>query len=205
MTAMQAANVRLRRIMLIAGLGVVAAVVGAIITGELNFRLQPKLIGAPKLVVVIVGAIVWRLWLLAVLPAIGYATGRALRLRPTAMAFGGAAAGETFYLLIDYATTGFEAVTADLGVLALRVGTLAAGMLLTMRATRAGIKAADLAQARATEIAKTQRDEYAEMMREAERTAQRHEAASPPSTDAPAPSEPGDGPAVPSDVKPSGT
>jgi len=172
-TLLQTLNERSRRLLLIVGLGMMAAILGAIIAAPFAVRFQTWLLGAPLVVAVLVNVLIARFWVLGVLPVIGYAMGRALRLRPLSFAFGAAASGEVFYLLLDVATAGLSGVVARPALLAARIATLAGGILLTLRATRAGVRAADKAQAAANQSVAARKDEYAEMMRHAEELADR--------------------------------
>ncbi len=174
---LQQLNVRSRRAMLILGMGLLAAMTGAIISAPFGVWLRPKVAEAPIVIGVLLNVLVARFWLLGVLPVLGYGLGRALGLRPLSFAFGAALSGELFYLLLDVATAGLASVVARPGLFAARIGTLALGILLTLRTTRAGARAAERSQRSAREIAEARRDEYNEMMREAERTAERHQQA----------------------------
>lgn len=183
LTAMQALSNRLRRIMLVGGLGVLAVVIGSIITGPLGMKLAPRLEGLPLLLGSAIGVGVWRFWLIGVLPVLGYGVGRTLRLKPLGLAFGAALSGDLFFALIEIASSGLAVLSANPGMLAARLGTLALGILLTLRATRAGIAAADKAQAEAAKVSATRRDEYAELLAESQRLAEKHAAAAPPAPD----------------------
>ncbi|MDQ3263588.1 MAG: hypothetical protein M3Y59_08015 [Myxococcota bacterium] len=187
---LQQLNVRSRRLMLILGMGLLAAMSGAIIAAPFAVWLRPRMDGAPMLVGVLLNVLVARFWLVGVLPVLGYGMGRALGLRPLSFAFGAALSGELFYLLLDVATGGLQSVVARPGLLAARVGTLALGILLTLRATRAGVRAGERSQRSAQQIAEARRAEYNEMMREAERTAERHQQNVPPATSAVSPADP---------------
>lgn len=194
LTAMQVLSNRVRRIMLVAGLGLLAAVIGTIITAPLGMKLAPKVSGLPLILGSVIGVVIWRFWLLVVLPVLGYGMGRALKLRPLGLAFGAAVSGELFFVLIELASAGLASLWANPAMLAARIGTLAFGVLLTLRATRLGLAAAERAQAESAKVSATRRDEYAELMAEAQRLAERNAAPKEPppevsGTAAPAPTE----------------
>ncbi len=161
----------------------------------LAMRLQPRLEGLGPLAGGLVAYLISRLWVLAALPALAWLAARVLPLDPTSTAVGAAITGELFGLTLVFVSQGTDGLYEGYGPLALRVGTLALGILFTLRAIRAGREAAQRAQEAAAKVAEAKKKEYAEFAAEAERLAARSEEKAHSGAPPPAAAPPPEGPA----------
>lgn len=193
-SALEPVRARALRIQFVVGIGFLAWVAGEILASGLMMRLGPRLEAMGPWAAYLVVSLIARLWVLAVLPAIAWVAARVLALKPLSTALGAAITGELFGLALIFVSQGWDGLYEGYGPLALHAGTLALGILLTMRAIRAGRTAAHRAQEAAAKIAEEKKKEYAEFAAEAERIAARSEekanSGAPPPADAPAPEGP---------------
>jgi hypothetical protein len=151
-----------RAVVLMIGMGVVAFILGSVMSAGAGARIAERL-GPPETAL---GAWLFRwvfdrLWLFAVMPFFGYAAGRFTELKPGRFALFSVLSGETFSILLISAINGFEYLTDDPYDVLARVVTLFLGMLITARAVQAGKEVADRAQAEANVIAEKRKAEYA--------------------------------------------
>jgi hypothetical protein len=192
-SALEPFRARVRRIQFVVGMGFLAAVAGAVFSVPLLVRLEPRLAGLGPWLGYVPAFLIARLWIVAALPGIAYVAARVLPLEPTSTAFGAAITGELFYVALQVVSGGWAALYPGYGPFALRLCTLALGILLTLRAVRAGRAAAQKAQEAAAKLAEAKKSEYAEFAAEAERLAARSEAkanAAPPAAGTPPPEGP---------------
>jgi hypothetical protein len=164
------------RIQFVVGIGFLAWVAGGILASGLKMRLEPRLEAVGPWLAYLIESVISRLWILVVLPAVAWVAARILPLKPLSTALGAAVTGELFGLMLLFVSQGWVGLYGGWGSLALRIGTLALGILFTLRAVRAGRAAAQRAQEAAAKIAEAKKKEYAEFAAEAERLAARSEA-----------------------------
>lgn len=157
-------RVRLRRAQLVVGLGLLALVLGSVVSARLSLRLAERMGELPAALRYGLALAVERAWVLGVLPLLCYGAARVLALRPRATALGAALSGEALLLALDLARAGGAGLWAS-GPLALgRAGTLVLGVWLGERAIAAGRLASE-AQERAAELrAHATRAEYAALL-----------------------------------------
>ncbi len=184
-----------RRVLFVVGLGFLAWMAGGILASGLKIRLEPRLEAMGPWAAYLVESLNARLWILAVLPAVAWVAARILALKPLSTAFGAAITGELFGLVLLFVSQGWSELYEGYGPLALRVGTLALGILVSLRAIRAGRAAAQRAQEAAAKIAEAKKQEYAQFAAEAERLAARSEEKANSSAPPPAAPPPPEGPA----------
>ena len=144
------------------GLGVVAFILGSVMSAGAGARIAERL--GPLETAWGAYLFRWvfdRLWLFAVMPFFGYAVGRFTEFKPTRFALVSILSGETFSILLISAINGFEYLTNDRYDLLARVVTLFLGMVVTARAVQAGRDAADQAQVEANVVAEKRKAEYA--------------------------------------------
>lgn len=180
-----------RAIVLQLGLGTVSFVLGSLLAGGLVSRLADRL---PPIEnegpAWVVGWLLQRLWLVAVLPIFAYLVGRFSGLSLRAFTLTAGLAGETFGLLLVTAIDGFEVLATVPSEVVARVVTLFAGLWVVHRVGVAGREEAALDQAEALAAAEQRKAEYAEYLAKAE--------AGSPKTEPPAaPAPPGEGPPTP--------
>ncbi len=159
-----------RRWVLQLGLGVAAFVLGSIFSSGASSRLGERL--GPfesETLAFLFSVAMQRLWLVALLPAFGWAFGRFSEGSPLRFALTAGLSGEVFHLLLLSAMNGFESLWLDVDAAVIRLVTLLVGMALTVLATGAGRRAAAEAQQEANAIAEKQRAEYAAYLAEAEK------------------------------------
>jgi hypothetical protein len=176
-TTFQALSARLRRVQFVLGLGFAAAVAGALISAALFTRVRPVMESlGPGVGSLLIGTLVSRLWVLMILPVLGYGVARVLELKPWRTALGAAVTGEVFYLALDLVTAGFDGLLAQGPMLLLRALTLSLGVVLARRAILRGRADAARSEEKAKRIAEENRVRYAEYLVESERVATLREA-----------------------------
>jgi len=136
--APQPLRVRLRRAQFVLGLGVLALVLGSLLSAGLTLRLSARAVELPSPLRWALFLGVGRLWLLGVLPLLCYGAARVLALRPRATALGAALSGEALLVALDFTRAGLQGLWSGLALALVRVGTLALGVWLSERAVRAG-------------------------------------------------------------------
>ncbi len=158
-----------RQVVIQIGLGVVAFILGSILSvgaaARIGERLGPIESEWGTL------AFRWlfeRLWLAVVLPTFGYAVGRFTEGTPSRFALTAGIAGETFSVLLVTAINGFDYLMEDTAGLIARGVTLFLGMVLTARAVQVGRDASGEAQLAADLIAEQRKAEYAAFLAAAE-------------------------------------
>ncbi len=171
----QRVRVGVRRFQLTVGVGFLSFVVGALLSSELSARgLPPSRQSTAAAVLSLLNA---RLWVVTVLPLFFYLLARVVALRKLSTALIGALSGELFLCALQGASGGWEALYSGPLAFVVRGVTFAAGVALTY----AGIGRARQSAARtdaATRVAAEARSsEYAELLAESVRLAERHEAA----------------------------
>lgn len=156
------------------GLGFLSLVLGVLGFSSLAMRVGGwTSSGVPGWLVVLLGLVLLRLWVLFLLPALAYAAARVFDLRPWSTAVGGAATGEVFLLALDAITPGWAALLEAPGLLAVRVATFAGGVGLTALAVKRGRAAALAVEQVALEAARARKAEYDAFLRASEETAER--------------------------------
>lgn len=167
-------RVRIRRLQLVAGLGFFSLVLGAVLTGSLSVRLISRIQAVETDALrLLIGTLLENLWVLGVLPLVGYGAARLLELKPLSTALGAACAGESFVLALDFVRDGFDGLVGDWPHTLLRILMFTAGVLLTYRAVSRGRAAAEEAAAKAQAQAEARKGEYQEFLRQAERDAEK--------------------------------
>lgn len=166
---------RIRRFQLIVGLGLLSAIVGAMLSIPIMFRILPELdvgIGVFEAVRTLIS----QLWAYAVIPLLLYGTARIIELRPWSAAIGTVVTALVFQTSITLISKGFEGWFAEHPARHLTVLlTLAAGVVLGHRAVLMARAHSDQRAAEAKKAAEARKDEYAEFAREAERLAAKSE------------------------------
>jgi len=151
-----------RAVVLQIGLGVVAFVLGSIMSAGAAGRIAERI--GPLETASGAWLFHWvfdRLWLVTVMPLIGYGVGRFTEHKPGRFALISVLSGETFALLLVSAINGFEFLVEDPYDVGARVVTLFLGLVVTARATQSGREVAGVAQAEANVIAEKRKAEYA--------------------------------------------
>ena len=191
-----------RQVVLQVGLGVVAYIIGSVLSvgaaARIGERVGPLESDGAALV------FRWffeRLWLFVALPFFGYGIGRFTEARPSRFALVSVLSGETFAVLLVTAINGLDYLLEDTASLIARAVTLFLGMVVTARAVQAGRDAALVSQAQANVVAQQRKAEYAEFLAAAQgKASSAADSAAPaepavvpvqaPSIDAPAPVDP---------------
>lgn len=151
-----------RQVVLQIGLGVVAFILGSVMSAGAAARIAERL--GPLETAWGAWVFRWgfdRLWLFTVIPFFGYAAGRFTAIKPGQFALLSVLSGETFSILLITGINGFDYLVDDPKDVVARLLTLFLGMLLTARAVQAGRVVADQAQAEANVIAEQRKAEYA--------------------------------------------
>src|SRR5688572_2863128 len=117
---------RVRRGQLILGIGGLAATLGAVLAAPLVVALIPwAQKGRSPALMIVLHAIVSRLWIYAVLPALWWVVVRwIVGLRPWRTAIWSAVVGESFYLLLDWVGGSLGNLLRHPAVIAIRLLTL---------------------------------------------------------------------------------
>lgn len=166
-------RIRIRRLQLIVGMGLLACVLGALLTIPLSFRVLPALEEGTFLFAV-ARALISQLWVYAVLPVLWYGMARILELRPWRAAVGSTVTGMLFQLCIALITAGLDGFLGAPPVhLVLWVLTAVAGAFLSGQAIQKARAASRRTEDEARKLALARAEEYAEFAREAERAASR--------------------------------
>jgi len=174
-------SIRLRRVQFLVGLGVVAAVGGALVSTALLDWLRPHFEAlGPGGVSWLVLTCISRLWILGVLPVLGYGAGRVAEVSPGRTAWVAALTGEGFYLALEWVTSGMEGFLEPGPGLMVRAVTFGVGLVLTQGAVRRGRGDAARAQVKAQAQAEAQRAQYEALLRESQRVAEAREGAARP-------------------------
>lgn len=170
-------RVRIRRLQLIIGVGLIACVLGALISIPISFRILPLVSGSPLWIFEAVRTLVSQLWAYGVLPALFYGLARIIDLKPWTAAVGAVITGVLFQLSISLISRGFEGVIDEHPARAvMMVLTAAGGVWVCAFAVKSARAAAHRAEEEARKKADSRKDEYAAFAREAERLANRTEA-----------------------------
>jgi hypothetical protein len=186
---------RVLRGQLVVGMGVGSAMLGAVLSVALLMRLQPwfEALG-PGVLTRGLQSLLARLWVLGVLPIVCIAAARVIDLKPRRTAVITALSGEALFVALDLLQGGLGGLFRSVTWVAVRVVTLAAGVVLAELAITRGRRAAQRAQEAATRQAEARRSQYDELAREAERLAEladrRAASAAEPTEPAPKPPEP---------------
>lgn len=136
--------------------GATAMVVGRLISSSI----LAALVDGRHAVPFVVEWLIVQLWVLAVLPPIGWLAGRFMRV--SALGFGLVAtlAGELLSALMTTAVTGLEGLYPSVEDTVARAVSLAVGLLLTMVATQRGLDSAAAKEAAAVAWAALRKTEY---------------------------------------------
>ncbi len=171
---------RVRRLQLVVGMGFLAFVLGSIVSASLVMRLQVRMQGIESVVVgFFVHALVSRLWVYGVFPAMCYAAGRIFDLRPWSTAIGGALTGELFLFGIEVVNRGLAGVHRHWLETTLRACSLALGIALARWAIVQARAASERAEQEAAKAAEARTAEYQSFLAEAERVASLREQSPP--------------------------
>lgn len=182
-------RVRIRRLQLVVGAGLLSVIIGALFSPVISLRLSEWVSSRGVFALVLFTAI-GQVWVYAILPVVLYGFARIIELTPWRSAIGAAVTGLLFVLALGFVTAGVESITKEHPArLVTIVLTVALGVLISRSAILAARAAAARAQDEAKKTADARKDEYAEFIREAERVASRHdeEAKPPESAEPPAP------------------
>ena len=172
-SALDPVRVRIRRFQFIVGLGFMAQVIGAVLTVSLAYRLTERIQDLPEGLQLLLGVVLQNLWVLGVLPLLCYGASRIIELKPLSTAIGAVVSGQVFILALNFAWGGLEGMFPSVGIVALQISALAAGVLLSYRAVLKGLGAAAQGAAKAQAQADARKVEYQEFLREAERGAEK--------------------------------
>ena len=158
-----------RQFVLQVGLGVVAFILGSILSVGAAARIGERLGSMEHGWAIFAFRFVFeRLWLLAVLPLFGYVIGRFTDISPSGFALTAGLSGETFSVLLVTAINGFEYLLGDTAGLAVRGVSLFLGMVITARLVMVGRVANAEGQVAANVIAAQRKAEYAAFLAAAE-------------------------------------
>lgn len=168
---------RARHLLLMSGLGFLAVVSGNLLAAALGQRAHERLLatGSPA-VLFIAGAVLSGFWVLVVLPGLVYICCRFLELRPVPTAILSALTGELFMLAIPVASKGLDAVIADVVPLVTQLGTMVAGILISISAGKRAKITAAKAEAEALERAKSRKSEYEDFLKQSAAFADKRDA-----------------------------
>jgi hypothetical protein len=166
-------RVRIRRFQFVVGIGFLAQVIGSVLSVSLAYRLTERVQELPEGLRLLIGVPLQNLWVLAVLPLLCYGAARIIELKPLSTAIGGVISGQFFIMALNFAWGGLEGLFPSLGIVALQISALAAGVLLSYRAVLKGRAAADQGAAKAQAQAEARKVEYQEFLREAEKGAEK--------------------------------
>jgi hypothetical protein len=147
-----------RAITLTVGVGVGAAILGTLVSAKLLGLVESDLQATP-----LTTMLVWlnsRLWVLLLLPAFGWLTGRFGATGPLTFGVVGALSGELFSFALATAGSELEWVIGSSSELVARLLSWVAGLALTVFAASRGRAARARADARAQAFAQAQRAEY---------------------------------------------
>lgn len=159
-----------RQILLSAGLGFFAMVVGSVLSGILIGAVWQASHGSKSVwPLLVVQLVTMRAWVWAVLPAMAYATGLIARLQPRRAAVIAVLTGEAFSLMVRVAGGGLEGLKRHWLEMLMWLLTSLGGMWLTYRAIMRARSVVERRQERVAEIAKNNRAEYEYFRQEAER------------------------------------
>lgn len=182
-----------RQIVLQIGLGVVAFVLGSIMSAGAAARIAERI--GPIDSDVVAWTFHWlfeRLWLFTLVPLFGYAAGRFTQVDPVRFTLLAALSGETFAVLLITGINGFDYLVEGWENVVARLVTLFIGMLLTVKAVQVGRAEAAESQVEATAVAERRKAEYATFLAAAEGKSAELPKAEAPATAEPAPSTPTD-------------
>jgi hypothetical protein len=168
-------RVRIRRFQFTVGLGFLALILGSIVSVALSQRLIGRVQALPLgYVRFAIGLGVQNLWVLAVLPLLGYGAARIIELRPLSTAIGAALTGEFFLIALQFVQDGIDGwVERGWVILSMEMAVFALGVWLTHRAIQRGRRDAALQAEEARQRAASRKEEYAEFLREAERAGEK--------------------------------
>lgn len=168
---------RARHLLLMSGLGFLAVVSGNLLAAALGQRAHERLLatGSPA-VLFIAGAVLSGFWVLVVLPGLVYICCRFLELRPVPTAILSALTGELFMLAIPVASKGLDAVIADMVPLVTQLGTMVAGILISISAGKRAKLTAAKTEAEALEKAKSRKSEYDDFLKQSAAFADKRDA-----------------------------
>ena len=192
---------RARHLLLMSGLGFLAVVSGNLIANAFSQRAHERLLaaGSPA-VLFIAGTVLSGFWVLVVLPGLVYICCRFLELKPLTTSIVAAVTGELFMLAIPIAAKGLDQLLADVVPLVTQLGTMVAGILISVSAGKRAKIVAARAEADALERAKARKSQYDDFLKQAEAFADKR-AANPIAPAAPPPAAP-EQPAAPPPADP---
>jgi hypothetical protein len=201
-------RVRIRRFQFTVGLGFLALILGSIVSVALSQRLIGRVQALPfAFARFVIGLGVQNLWVLAVLPALGYGAARVIELRSVSTALGAALTGQFFLVALQFVQDGVDGwVERGWVLLSVEGAVVALGVWLSHRAIQRGREDAGRQAEVARQRAATRTEEYAEFLREAERAAEKSPPRDPPKPETPGapevPASPTEPAAAPLDAPP---
>ena len=160
---------RLRTLAIGVWLGWGALVMGLVLGGVLLVDAGLSRAVTARWLAIAVGALFSRWWVVAWLPALALLVARTKVLPPWSTACIAALAGELAVSTLQFAQGGLAGLYGGIGLLAWRVVTFVAGVVLTAAAIRAGTRRAQAAKERAAAAAQANRREYERMLEDAGR------------------------------------
>lgn len=158
-----------RQVVLQIGLGVVAFVLGSVMSSGAAARIAERV--GPIESEAAAWAFHWlfeRLWLFTAVPLFGYAAGRFTQVAPVRFTLVAVLSGETFSVLLITGINGFDYLVEDWANVVARLVTLFLGMLLTAHAVKLGRESATEDQLEADAVAERRKAEYAAFLAAAE-------------------------------------
>jgi len=169
-------RVRVRRLQFIVGLGLLALMMGSVLSGALAMRLTDRVGALPfELLRFILALVLEKLWVLTVLPLLCYGAARVIELRPWSTALGAALTGQVFVVALELVRGGTEGWGERGGwFTALEWSVLAVGVVLSQRAVVRGRAAALEQEEQMRQQAAARQEEYAGFLQEAEREGEKN-------------------------------
>jgi hypothetical protein len=150
---------RIRRLMLIVGLGFLSVVLGSVLSVAILSKVHPRLQpGGTFAFILSVG--LWRIWVLVALPGLTYLLARVFSLRVWTTSIGAALVGEAFLVGVDVVSGGWAAVHKGWLITGARVASLVGGILLCRWAILRAQRRAQGTQANAQQAADARKAEY---------------------------------------------
>lgn len=164
------------RLMFILGLGMVAVILGSVLSVGLAMRLGPRLQGLPLPVLQALDLLIRHLWCLLILPLIVHAAARVADLRVWSTVAGSLLSGSVFLLLLGYLQRGGGGVWRGAWDFISWVLVMGMSALLIRRAVRTGARHREAQAQKAKAQAAAKVSEYDAFRAEAEAQADRHAA-----------------------------
>jgi hypothetical protein len=167
---------RVRRVQLMLAVGFFAMIVGMLITSAISNRLEQRPHQAWSWITgMVLYALIVRLWCWAVLPSCCYLLARVVPVSRRGLPVGAALVGEGAHqIAIWLGPWGMGLYQSRPEIAVVHLVTLALGILLSMRAITTAQSAVAREQEKAKVSAQARADEYAAMLRESEKLAEKN-------------------------------